>query len=297
MSLPVVFIHNGNSTYLVNAFYQLKKSNPGTPVYLIGTSESKVYNSHVTHVLMKEYMNEADSFKKIYRHFSTNSEAFELICIQRWFILKEFLVKNDIERCLYMDSDVLFYTSIEKLAEKYEHVGMTRCGISGHTNFVRRKTLEKFCRFITDCYIGEASVEKLRQHAVDFVKKHGSGGVSDMTFINNFAVAHPDQVADTYTPESNETIDPSFKDGSEDFVMKDGPKKILFKKNIPFGYNIHDGHEVMFHTLHFQGTRAKNVMAQYIPERKIDLMFLRMKYKLIYICQKIIFKLLPARNR
>lgn len=287
MSIPVVFIHSGNSSYLINTFYQLKKTNPDNPVYLISTGESRTYQPMVTYISMDAYMTEANAFEKIYTHFSTNSESFERMCIQRWFVLKEFLWKNNIDRCLYLDSDVLVYTDIDVLAEKYKKFGMTRCGISGHTNFTDKNTLQLFCEFVTNAYTTPEGLLKLNEHYKAFTMKHGAGGVSDMTFITDFAYACPHLVTDTYTPEDKEMIDPSFSVGSEYFVMDGIFKKIEFRNKIPYGFKIGTQEPVRFHTIHFQGAHAKKIMAAYLPQQTITYWFLKTKHSMILLMQKI----------
>ncbi|MBC7451303.1 MAG: hypothetical protein H7259_07415 [Cytophagales bacterium] len=286
MNLPVVFIHSGNSSYLIHTFYQLKKSNPDHKMYLIGTDESNVYSGIVTHVPMSSYMKEANHFKQLYRHFSTNSEAFELICLQRWFILKEFLREHNIDRCLYLDSDVLFYSDINALETVYEQAGMTICGISGHTNFIQRDVLELFCASILQRYDGPDAIHSLQQYyETDAVQKGAFGCISDMTFLTDFALLHPEKVVNIYTPESNATFDPSFNVGEEYFVMKHSFKKIEFQKNMPYG-TLKNGQTVLFHTLHFQGSDAKKMMCSYIPLQTLQFLWQRIVYKAIYIFQK-----------
>ena len=89
--IPVVLIHSGDSPYLPATIFQLRHSNPRTPIYLIGDDENRHYNSWVSHHEINDFLGHAKAFENIYQHFSTNGREFELICIQRWFILRDFM--------------------------------------------------------------------------------------------------------------------------------------------------------------------------------------------------------------
>ena len=290
MSVPVVFIHSGNSTYLFNTFYQLKQSNKDVLIYLIGTKESKVYSSMVHHVDINDYMGEADAFAPLYKHFSTNSPAFELICIQRWFVLNAFMLKNGIEKCLYLDSDVLLYGKIEELYPTYEKFGMTICGISGHTNFLNRSVLAEFCKYIIDRYTEDRISEKLEQHFRELVYKHGAGGVSDMTFFAWFADKFPEKVFNLNTPESQICFDISIQHGDDVFQMDNKIKKVIFKKKKPYCLHKSDNGHVLFHSLHFQGRDPKKIMQSYIQEKNSGFFFKKAYFYVHYIIQKIALK-------
>lgn len=291
MSLPVIFIHLGNSPYLIDTFHQLKQTNPNNPIYLIGTPESNIYKSVVTHIPIDELMQEANIFAKHYLHLSTNSEAFELICLQRWFVLNTFLLKYNIERCLYLDSDVFMYGDIDNLAHKYAHVGITRCGISGHTNFIQQQVLDSLCRYIKNWYIEDGARIILKREAEKYIAKHGGGGISDMTFITKFAIEYPDDVIDLYTPSATETFDPAFNIGEDYFVMEEGFKKIDFQGQSPYGYCKKTNTPVLFHTLHFQGGEAKKIMTSFLQNKTLQYRGYKFMYTGLYFLQKVYLKI------
>ncbi|WP_018343053.1 hypothetical protein [Cytophaga aurantiaca] len=289
--IPVVFIHKGNSAYLYNTFFQLRATNPTVLAYLIGTKESEKYEPLIKHVNIHAFEKEANAFGEIYQHFSTNSMEFELICIQRWFVLKEFMVKNNIQKCLYLDSDVLLYEDIKVLGEKYAHAGMTLCGISGHTNFIDKDVLIDFCNFIYSIYTSPEAYAELDEYYKAFILKHGAGGVSDMTLLTKYMEAKPNNVINIYFTDGQATFDPAFEIGHEYFVMKDNRKYFEFINSLPYGILKVTNQYVRFNTIHFQGANAKREMHSFIPMRNFGFYLNSLYFKIILLSQKVLKKL------
>jgi len=285
--IPVILIHKGNSSYIFNTLYQLKQTNPLVHIYLLGTIESMVYKPHVEHMLIDSFSEEATQFAGLYKHYSTNSKSFELMCIQRWFVLKAFMIQKNIQRCLYLDSDVLVYDDVQRLSETYAHAGMTLCGISGHTNFIDKEVLVDFCGFVQDSYTDKNLLDQLEKHYTAFVAKHGAGGVSDMTLLSNYAENNPQKVENTYCYMGLPTFDPSLEVGEEYFEMEHGKKKVIFKDRIPYGLLKQGQKEVLFYTLHFQGAASKKVMRKYIPLKSFVFWIKCVTYTGIYYWQKL----------
>ena len=289
--IPVVFIHKGNSAYLYNTFFQLRATNPSILAYLIGTKESAAYQPWIKHADIHRFEKEATAFGEIYQHFSTNSVDFELMCIQRWFVLKEFMVQYNIQKCLYLDSDVLLYEDVQVLAEKYGHAGMTLCGISGHTNFIDKDVLIDFCNFIYSIYTGSDAHADLDAYYKAFILKHGAGGVSDMTLLTKYMEAKPNNVSNIYFTKGATTFDPAFEVGHEYFVMQGKGKFFEFVNKVPYGILKESNQRIRFNTIHFQGANAKKKMKTFIPVRNIEFYLNSFYYSTILLYQKVLNKL------
>jgi len=117
--LPIVFIHYKNKDYLKFSLAQAKVSNPHSTVYLLGDSSNNCYD-FVEHHYFSDYFEGAAKFSKIYRHFNTTSPYYSLFDFQRWFILREFLRAQKLDRCLYLDSDTMLYAELSKEQKKFE---------------------------------------------------------------------------------------------------------------------------------------------------------------------------------
>lgn len=137
MSLPIVFIHKGYSDYMEYSLRQAKYSNPDSELILLGDEANDRFD-FITHVNMKNYSSSANDFAKFYKHYSTNPYHYELFCIQRWFILNEYMNEKNIDKCFVCDTDVMIYSNIDKALEPFynanialiQHRGGDSLGIS-----------------------------------------------------------------------------------------------------------------------------------------------------------------------
>jgi hypothetical protein len=251
--IPVVIIHRGDSAYLPAAIFQLQHTNPKSEIYLIGDEGNKRYDELLSHVDIRQFSKSADQFKNIYKHFSTNGYEFELICIQRWYILNDFLKKKNIERCLYIDSDVLVYCDIDTAQKKLQQFGMTVSGISAHTNFINSSVLlDEFCQFVTDLYSSERSNDLAIEYD-SFLKKHDAGGISDMTMFTKFRSYRPESIGDLAVPQKDNSVFDITLDTIQDYEFQNGVKRVVWRSGMPTIYNKHLNSSVTFNTLHFQG--------------------------------------------
>lgn len=265
-SLPIVFIHRSNSVYLKYSLSQARTSNPRSAVILLGDSSNDCYD-FVVHRQIDDFFQSATEFEKIYTHFSTLPPSFELICFQRWFILKDFLLANKISRCLYLDSDIMLYTDVTADSEKFAHFDFTLAHqTNGCTFFLNRvAALEEFCQFLMDVYNKKDSYvyDKLLAHYV-VRKRHGlAGGVCDMTAFQLYAENHFGEIGEVAHIIDGSVYDPAITILRPGFEMEGGIKKIFWRNGLPYGKQTNTGREIRFNSLHFHGSTSKLLMNQF----------------------------------
>ena len=110
--LPIIFIHNRNNDYLSVSLWKVRQTNPDSEIILIGDSQNAHFGMMVTHVHKKQFSKGADQLARHFVNFSTNPHDFELICLQRWMILEEYMKAKGMDSCLYIDSDVLLFDDV-----------------------------------------------------------------------------------------------------------------------------------------------------------------------------------------
>lgn len=264
MAIPIVFIHNGNSEYLPLGIVQARISNPGQQIHLLGDSNTAHFKFICNHHKISDYFKSAGEFEKVYKHQSTNGYDYELFCLQRWFVLLDFMEANNIEQCLYLDSDVLFYSNTEKEQAKFSAYDMTVLIKSPHTNFINSKEgLAGFCDFIAGAYTGPISETLLNAYLTEHYMEHGEvGGISDMTFFLHYRRAHPEKVADISQVIDDCTYDITL-DTPNGFEMRGQYKFVTWKLGVPYIREIASGKLIRFATLHFQGENKK-VIREYL---------------------------------
>lgn len=246
---PIILIHKGNAPYLPLSILHNKRQNPDTEIILLGDKENAVYKDLVCHYHLKDYFHGAEELSKQYIHLSTNGVDFELICLQRWFALLEFMQKTKLDKCIFLDSDILSYTDLNAVWPA-ENPGMTMVGISAHTNFVSDvNVLREFCEFVLQCYREKA--DWLKERNLEVLAAGKGGGVSDMTFFTEFRKLFPGKIRNLDKPENglfDITLD--YHQGME---MEGDIKKVLFRGSVLFVTEQKTRKEIPVYTLHFQG--------------------------------------------
>lgn len=269
----IILIHRGQSNYLDTALKCARESNPGANIFLIGDREScdldfvKCFN-------IKDYSLGASEFAKNYEHFSTNTYDFELFCIQRWFILRDFMEANNLNNCFYIDSDVLIFSDLISERSKFSNFLFTLSEETcGHNSFWNSfKAIDDFCVFVENIY--NKSDEDSYNELINFWEKYQIskelGGVCDMTLFNMYKKRRPGLIGETASLIENSTYDHNFSSSSQNGVIFKnilGIKNIIWQNRIPYVKNS-SGDLIKFNTFHFQGA-TKKYMARAFNRKKI----------------------------
>jgi len=289
--IPIVFIHQGTASYLPYSLLQVKRTNPESPIYLLGDWGGVHFSGLVKHFPVSRYWIMASELANNFVNFSTNPHNFELVCLQRWMVLLEFMKAEKLGHCVYLDSDILVYGHLGEEQMKFKDYGMTVAGISGHTNFVSDVgVLDAFCHFILDSYTKLNALDILEEKYFEFRKNNPAGGISDMTFFTEFREHFPGQVLDisqVWPDESTFDITVQYTKG---YSLDSGHKKVVMKFGQPYCFLMPEGHPVRFNTLHFQG-EAKQWMPLFFTGDSRKLKFLKPVNSVFEILVKIKNKL------
>src|SRR5690349_3780075 len=263
--LPIIFVHQSNSDYLKYAFAQAHQSNPNSTIYLLGDASNTGYE-FVEHHSMFDYFRRAAEFGKIYRHYSTNSFAYELINFQRWFVLREFLLAHNLPRCLYVDSDTMLYANVTEDAKKFEDFDFTLSQMtSGCTFFLNRvEGLTEFCEFLFNIYSRKDKYhyDKMAAHYTARRMNQLPGGVCDMTAFQLYNEDHFGSIGEASHIIGGSVYDPAITSPAPGFEMANGIKKITWQGSFPYGIHVRTGREIKFNSLQFQGG-SKPLMREY----------------------------------
>lgn len=267
--LPIVFIHTGTSFYLPTTLLQTGAASPRSERFMLGDWGSLALGRLVKREPVRRYWRRAAELTRVFENFSTNAAGFELVCLQRWLALAEWMKAHGIDECLYLDSDVMLYSDVEAARKTVPAgAGMTVAGISGHTNFIgSRKVLEAYGDSILDHYTRPGGKDELREKYHLFRQTHEGGGISDMSFFTEFREANPGLVADISRVAETEAGPTAFDitlDYTAGYLAEDGLKQIrIGADGHAYATDAASGRPVRFHTLHFQGDRSKQVLTRY----------------------------------
>lgn len=139
-------------------------------VVLIGDSEECKQFASSNSIIYEDYSKFSklsQEFGSIFPHhksWENDRRRFELQCFQRWFILQEYMEKNNIPRAFIEDSDTMLYVNVTEMSESYwkdipliymqayEHA----TGVFALLDF---EALSDLCNFIQQLFIQQVLIE------------------------------------------------------------------------------------------------------------------------------------------
>lgn len=275
--IPVVFTHrlgvkSGSQGYLPLAIQQAQQYNDR--VILIGDRSNAHLN--VEHYYYGEYAQEADAFRPHYVHMCTNERSFELWCLQRHFILRDFMAAQGLDKMFLCDSDVMLYCNVSTLETELEQYDLAcnwahtqwkyRWSSSAHVSYWTRDVLAGFCDFIWETYTTLSGMATLREKWKWHVASGTHGGICDMTLLWLFIQDKNALNLARNTEERGAVFDNNINAPhnwlNDEYAMENGIKEISWRANQPLGYNFYGDEWIRFLGLHFQGN-AKRLMHDY----------------------------------
>jgi hypothetical protein len=226
MSIPLIIVHSGDSIYLKYTLKQARYYNPDTPIYLIGDQANNKYD-FITHIDIEDYAASAEEFLKHYIHMSFTPLKFEQYCFARWFIAKDFVEKNKINRFLCLDSDVLLFCKTCEVNEHFSHYDFTTRGKAGagFNYFSSIEALKKYCDFIYSYYTKPDLFHILELNWEGY-QKMNYGGVCDMLFFDLYYTENEKKIGDVGKIENNSIFEYCLSD-----TFKNN-EKLKFKNSI-----------------------------------------------------------------
>ncbi len=174
--------------------------------------------------------------------------------VDRWFVLRDRMAGHGIQRCVYIDSDVLLYKDI---SDDFLDCDMAFSkGHSGHTMFINNfKALDSFCAFIKANYeMGDhkAMIERTRHY---YPEGLFADAVGDMVLLNNFMLSSDFFFMDTSKVYNGCTYDHNINTEGIPFIGTD----LIPRRATP------SGDTIKLNSLHFQGA-AKEYMKVFIND-------------------------------
>lgn len=122
-----------------------------------------------------QYGDAEENLRRVYRHQSLNPGWFEFPSLSRWCVFSEYARKNGFKEVFTSDWDVLYYTDIAELAERYRGNSFTvtngTCG--GSSYWFDIDELHRLPDMIMEFYTNPNST----------LRAHIAGNISDMSFL------------------------------------------------------------------------------------------------------------------
>lgn len=249
--------------------HQAKNSSPNSSIVLIGDKSN--YKGIQIELLEHLQSDDLSELKKYYIHRSTNIEEFEFFCWERWFYLRNYMRKYHIASALYLDSDVLLYSSIDEIKNAYSDITW-RCGLSipkegpasGHCSYWTIDCLEDFCRFTIESFRDQKYVAVYEKKWDWHLAQKVPGGVCDMTTLYLFYELYADRIINIAQSYKFNVFDNNMNSASNyksnQYIVEHGIKKVKFINNRPYFLKVYGTEELdQVHALHFQGSSKRHI--------------------------------------
>lgn len=266
--IPVILIHSGYQDYLN---YSINKALEKNVVYLIGDVEPTIQNPNFKFFNMADFIDDDFTmFSQLYEHLSTNPYKFELFCFLRWFVLKRFMQKQNLDVCFYIDSDVMLYVDVNTEWTKFSQFDFTLCHRSAATSsFFTINGIINFCNFLLNTYRQKNSYQfkKIESHYRVRQEFGLPGGVCDMTLLEYFHYGYdvgggPGKIGEMMIIINDSTYDHNINSPDQYFEF-DGVKKVQMIDGVPHVFSRKLNKLIKFNCLHFN-SGAKNLIKNYI---------------------------------
>ena len=258
--MNIVIIHMGFAKYLLYVLRQIKITNPNSEIFLISDKENKKYSKYSTFVDISKIQSlESKSFKENYIHLGKSSPNYEMFCMLRWIILRDFMREYNIKECLHIDSDILIFSDLNKALNPFSNYKISLAHNLALTMHIKDiEILNEFSKYLLFKYTNENELNKLKDmyYKTDRVNNGVAGSISDMDISREFFSRVKEPIGDLSEIVNDSIFDSAIVYGESEFEMlKKGKyklKKIFFENKIPFcNYRLNEENKkIKFHSLH-----------------------------------------------
>lgn len=282
INIPIIMVHRGNQKYLKETIQCAEKH--GNKVILAGDETNEKYAEHWVNQEDIEGI-EYKEFLKYYRHFSPNSEEYELICFERWFYMYEIMKKYNLKEAIMQDSDNLLFRTYT--GKDFQECDVALCWqekqsefawcVSAHFSYWKIEVLKEFLDYVLDVYKNNITIfqDKIESHKRRYAEtgEYG-GGICDMTLLYLWEKATKYRTINLCKLCNNTIYDRAINvekinDINFKYIKSLGIKRVIFKNKTPHFIDDKNGNLIKAPIIQAQGSTK-----MYIPlwKRKINCM-------------------------
>jgi hypothetical protein len=259
MSFPIIFFHQGFEPYLAFTLWQARKTNPRSPIYLLGDDSNDLTSLGVSHLRFGDFAREGREFVSVYRHLSGHELACERLCFERWFYLMTFLREAHLNEFCFLDSDYLLLKNLEELRGLWQGYDMAGAPAWAFCYFRNPQVIDRFCSLVMDRYRDENQIREWMKPVPGQITTPGATQwISDMRLWLMLFEQPGITRLDLRSPHDGIVFDGSLE-AAEGFQMRDGHKKLTIGEKAVFGSLESTGQSVQFAGLHLLGKFPKRL--------------------------------------
>lgn len=179
---PLIIYHTSFLPYLPFCLWQNTRANPGRECVLLGDQGNKIEGIPYTHIDTNEYQGKNDLFIKVYRHATDSHFGDERRCIERWFVLWEYLEKHHVQDFYFLDSDYLLFGDLSEFESEWK--GKSPGGtpdLFGLGYFPEASLIGVLCSWILELYQDDGRFTAMRDRF-----HQAREGLQEMGLIREF---------------------------------------------------------------------------------------------------------------
>lgn len=176
VSIPIIFIHYGDSEYLKYTLRSAKIFNMSSRIILLGDKFNQHYTDiGIEHFFFENYSRSSEIilFKKVYKFIAGKNHGkteWTQFVFQRWFHIFEFIQSQGIESFWTFDSDTLIFTDLQKFQSELSRYDCTeQCNGICMNGFVSsQKVVKGYLDTINSLFLDTDYLDKQIKEFVDY---------------------------------------------------------------------------------------------------------------------------------
>jgi len=204
-------------------------------------------------------------FMRSYVKMSDYSDSYESAFWKRPFLVEAWMKSEAIKELFLIDSDVMSFADYSKEVAPLlpGNCWATLVESSLHFSYWTREALEDFTTFCVNAYKDRSIRMNLEAKYQWHIDNHQPGGVCEMTLLDFWAAKNSKTVLNLAKTINNSAADLAIHASTnyfdDEYEMRGGFKRLVFRNGVPYGFNRIQNREIQFWCLHCQGW-SKSVM-------------------------------------
>ena len=188
----IVFFHVGSlPKYLLCAMESARFFNPDKRMFLLTDGTADLPRLGVEIASISDYVHpQLQIFRKHYKHISAADANYERICFERWFYLDQLLMKKGNPRAVYLDSDCLLSSNLDRLLEHMPDRQLSASREGGPACTFSSGRMQEFLAFMIEKFIDAGFLQEQEHQLTESLKRGGMRNFTDMTLVEMFTTGH-----------------------------------------------------------------------------------------------------------
>ena len=188
----IVFFHVGRlPKYLLHAMESARFFNPEKRIFLLTDGNADLSRLGVEIASMSDYVHpQLETLRRHYKHISAADENYERICFERWFYLDQLLMKKGNPKAVYLDSDCLLCSDVDRVFEHMPDKQLCASREGGPACAFSSGRLQEFLCFMIEKFSDTGFLTDQEHQLTESLKHGGMRNFTDMTMVEMFTKGH-----------------------------------------------------------------------------------------------------------